>query len=81
MFFNTSIIYLGYILFSSFITIVFFFGAFFFGMRTDSCKSKSPCTYENWCFNLPLSTSPSILPPFCALGKVENEFFILATTL
>ncbi len=61
---------------------LFFFSVIFFGMGTGwriSCKSKSPSTYENWPFNLPLSSPPSNSPLFCALGKAENA--LLATTL
>jgi hypothetical protein len=45
-----------------------------------SCKSKSPSTCENWCFNLAFFTLPFESPPFHALERAKNAL-LLATTL
>ncbi len=58
--------------FSSFSTIAFFLGSFLFEMGIslgNSCKSKSPCTCENWHFN------PSLSVPLNSTQKFKMYSF------
>jgi hypothetical protein len=67
---------------SSFITTVSFLHVLLFGMGIElqiSCKSKSPSTCENWCFNFSLFVTPYDSTPFYVLGNAKNAF--LETTL